>query len=461
MRDPRAESAGASAPPAARPVRKVLLVHSAHYAADGTVVSAKGLLNRLLVPNVAEMGLPLIAAYTPAGVEVEKVEDYFDEIPWDTDADVVGISAQVMMLKRAVELADGFRRRGKIVVMGGFLPTMHPEEVLDHVDAICVGEGDLVWPEMLRDIEAGRLRKTYKAERQIDVSTMPTPRYDLIRGGRFVSYPVQATRGCPYSCDYCSIIQFYEKTYRLRPVEHVIRDIKATGSRFIHFTDDNLMEHRRYAKELFRAMKGLGVQWISQVTINVAQDEELLRLAYESGCRGLAVGVESLSQKNLDGVQKSFNHVDRFAKAFRTIQDAGIGVHALIVFGFPEDTRETFDETVDFLERCGVAIAEFFIFTPYPKTPAGKRVFDAGLITDHDLNHFRETYVVFRHPKLAPEEIVEGYWRAQRRFYSWRGIWRRLRCGTFRDKAYHLVNNLNYWGKVRRGIVPVYFGRGN
>lgn len=447
--------------PAARPVRKVLLVHSAHYGENGKLVQARSLLDRLTIGNVAELALPLLAAVTPPGIVVEKAEDYFDPMPFDTDADVVGISAQVMMLRRAVELAREFRKLGKIVVMGGFLPTMHPEAVVDEVDALCMGEGDRVWPDILADIEAGRLKKVYRGEPTGSVEGLPVPRYDLIRRDRFVSYPVQATRGCPFTCDYCSIIQFYQKTYRQRPVAEIVRDIKATRSKFIHFVDDNLMENKRFSRELFREMKGLGVWWGSQVTINVAKDPELLREAYDAGCRFLAIGVESLSQRNLAGVSKDFNKVDDFARAFRTIQDAGIGVHALIMFGFPEDTEETFDRTVDYLEEHGVAITEFFIMTPYPRTPEGQRLAKAGQVVDHDLDHYRESYVVFRHPTLTPLQIQQGYWRAMRRYYSLGSIFRRVWRGTFRDKISHLFFNFAYMVKIWRGIIPVYFGRGN
>lgn len=456
------EAAWRDAPrPAARPVRKVLLVHSAHYGENGRLVQARSLLDRLTIGNVAELALPLLAAVTPSRIVVEKVEDYFDEMPFDTDADVVGISAQVMMIRRALELAREFRRRGKIVVMGGFLPTMHPEHVVEEVDALCMGEGDQVWPAMLEDVEAGTLKRIYRAPPGASIEGLPVPRYDLIRRDRFVSYPVQATRGCPFTCDYCSIIQFYERTYRQRPVSEIVRDIQATGSKVIHFVDDNLMENRRFSRELFRAMKDLGVWWGSQVTINVAKDPELLKEAYDAGCRFLAIGVESLSQRNLAGVSKDFNRVDDFARAFRTIQDAGIGVHALIMFGFPEDTRATFDETVAYLEEHGVAIAEFFIMTPYPRTPEGQRLASSGQVVDFDLDHYRESYVVFRHPNLSSVEIQQGYWRAMRRFYSIPGIFRRVWRGTFRDKISHLFFNFAYMIKIWRGIIPVYFGRGN
>ena len=406
-------------------INKILLVHAAHHAEDGSLVKANKLIDLLTIANVAELALPLLAALTPGHIKVEMVDDYFEEIPLDTDAEVVGISAQVMTLSRAIEIAQKYRALGKIVIMGGFLPSMHPEKVQEYVDALCVGEGDLIWPQMLSDIESGNLESCYRSEAPVDISTMPVPRYDLIRKNRMRSYPVQATRGCPYRCEYCSIIQLYT-SYRLRPIEQVIRDIHAIPSKHIHFTDDNLMENKKYSKNLFRKMKGLKVTWGAQVTINVARDREMLRLAYAAGCRMLALGVETLNQDNLTGVDKKFTQVDSFDKSFNTIQEVGIGVHALIVFGMPNDNTQTFRATVDYLEQQAVAIAEFFIYTPYPATPEGRRIRAEGKIIDLDLNHYRESYVVFSHPHMTKEEIVDGYWYALRRFYSLRSIFSRI-----------------------------------
>ncbi len=442
-------------------IRKVLLVHSAHHAADGTVVKAVGWLDRLLVANVAELALPLLAALTPAPIIVEMVDEYFEEVPFDSDAEVIGISAQVMQLSRAIELASTFRKQGKIVIMGGFLPSMHPELVKDYVDSLCIGEGDSSWPQMLADIQNNKLKPVYHSTRLVDLETLPIPRYDLIKRGRgVVSYPVQATRGCPFSCDYCSIIQLYPN-YRMRPVAQVIRDISETPSRFLHFVDDNLMENRKYSKQLMRMMIPLKRIWGAQVTINVARDDELLRLAYQAGCRMLALGIETLDQRSLAGMSKDFIQVDTFTASIEKIQQAGIGAHALIVFGLEHDTPDTFQDTVDYLERQNVAIAEFFIYTPYPETPEGKRLLDTGRIVDTDLNHYRESYVVFSHPNMTRDQIIEGYWYALRRFYSLRSIMRRIWHGRFKNKFLHLANNLVYWAKVRRQIVPVYFGKGN
>jgi len=441
-------------------INKVLLIHSAHHAEDGSLVKANRFIDRLTVANVAELALPLLAALTPDDIEVEKVEDYFEDIPFDTNAEVIGISAQVMQLSRVIELAKAFKQRGKIVVLGGFLPSMHPEAVEEHVDALCIGEGDLIWPRMLEDITNGTLKKIYRSEQPVDVTSLPIPKYKLIKRERMISYPVQATRGCPFTCEYCSIIQLYT-SYRLRPVEQVIRDIRAIPSKYMHFTDDNLMENRKYSKNLFRAMKKMKVIWGAQVTINVARDREMLKLAYQAGCRMLALGVESLEQANLLQVSKGFTKVDEFSQSFKTIQDTGIGVHALIVFGLPHDKTNVFERTVDYLEQQAVAITEFFIYTPYPGTPEGKRILKEGRINDLDLNHYRESYVVFDHPHMTKEEIIKGYWYALNRFYSLRSIISRMWRGTFKNKFLHLIMNLSYWIKVKRKIIPVYFGKGN
>lgn len=442
-------------------INKILLIHCAHYDGKGKLIQSKGLVDRLTSANVEKLGLLLLAALTPSHIKVEKVEEYFRDINFDDEAEVVAIHAQVMQMSRALDVAKKFKEKGKIVLMGGFLPTMHPEMIRDHVDAYCIGEGDLVWPLMISDIENNRLKKEYKANEQISLENLPVPRYDLVDKSRMVVYPVQATRGCPFTCEYCSIIEFFQKTYRYRPVDQIIRDIKATKSRQIFFTDDNLMENKKYSKDLFKAMKGLNVFWGTQCTINIAQDEELLQLARSAGCLFVAVGIESLSQKNLNNVSKGFNKVDQFKDAILKIHRSGIAVHALIVFGLPEDTNDTFDETVEYLEEIGISIAEFFIYTPYPKTPLGKKLLDQGLIIDHDLNHYREPFVVFKHPTMTSKEIVDGYWRATKRFYSLKSIIKRTWRGTYKFKIYHFLSNFYYMIKIKRGIIPVYYGAGD
>lgn len=435
---------------------KIDIIHPAHYRDDGTLVQARRWRDRL-DPYLPHLGPLLMAALTPDRHEVRVVEEYFREADLDSDADVIGISAQIMQYERAVYLSQEYRRRGKKVVIGGFLPTMIPERCRGLFDAVVVGEGDELWPQILADIEAGRLQPEYRPSRPVDLANLPVPRYDLLDRWRVTLPPVQATRGCPFRCGYCSIAAFWEGSYRKRPIEQVVRDIEATGRRNINFCDDNLCEDTRYAGKLFDALSGMGLRWGTQTTINVAKHPWLLEKARRAGCTLLSIGVETLNMSNLDAVDKHFNIVDQYAEAFRRIMDHGITPLALIIFGLPEDRPDVFDRTVRYLERLRVPVAQFFLMTPYPKTPSGEQVWKAGKVFDERLAHFREPYVVFRHDHLSPAALRDGWWRANRTFYSLRSIVHRVLHPTTPNRWLNLGQNLVFWSKIRRGVHPVYF----
>jgi len=442
-------------------VTKVLLIRSSHYADNGKVVKSNTFLDRLFNSNYAELGLPLLAASTPPHIKVEMVDDCLDETPEKTEAEVIGISAMVIHYSRAVDLATHFRQQGKIVVMGGFLPTLHPKLVSEYADSLCIGEGDTVWPQIIADIENDCLQKTYKSGVENTMEGIPVPRYDLIKKNRVTLYPVIASRGCVHTCNYCSVICFYQNTFRTRPIADVIRDIKAHKSKFMYFVDDNLMDSGEYAKELFRAMKGLKVYWGLQASPAIANDPELLQLAYQAGCRTAAIGFETINQDNLNVSSKGWAKAQDYKLSVSRIQDAGIAVHALVMFGFPHDTPDVFDTTVDFLIDAGVAGVDFFILTPYPATPLGKKYISEGLITDFDINHYREPYVVFKHPVMTGEEIQKGFWMALKRFYSIKNIYKRLRYSNVPNKLFAIYTNLYYRRKVRNKIVPTHNQRGD
>ncbi len=438
---------------------KIDLIHPAHYRGDGTLVQAKAWWQRLDA-YLPHLGPPLIAGLTPGEHEVRIVEEYHRDVDLDTDADLIGISAQIMQFDRAVDLSRELRRRGKQTVLGGYLPSMLPDRVEGLFDAIVVGEGDEVWPEVLADAQRGALRPRYVPQRPVDLTKLPVPRYDLIDArGRLVAYPVQATRGCPFTCTYCSIAAVFRGGYRKRPIEHIVRDIEATGSRNINFCDDNLCEDVKWIGKLFGALEGMRLRWGTQTTINVARHPKLLEAARRSGCLFMALGVETLSARNLEEVEKTFHAVDRYADGFRRIMDAGIAPHALIIFGLPEDNPETFKRTVDYLERLKVPIAQFFIMTPYPGTPQGDKIWRDGLVFDPSLGHLREPYVVYRPRQMTPAELRDGWWSALEDFYSLSSIARRVLFRRRPDNLLaNLAQNLLYWSKVRRGVHPVYFG---
>lgn len=438
---------------------KIEIIHPAHYRDDGTLVQARRWYDRLGA-YLPHLGPPLMAALTPDKHQVRLVEEYLEDIDFDTDADVIALSGQIMQFDRCKDISAKFRARGKKTVLGGYLPSMLPDRVKGLFDAVVVGEGDELWPQVLGDIERGQLKSCYRASRPVDLSNLPIPRYDLIKKDRVIVYPVQATRGCPFVCQYCSIAAVFNGGYRKRPVDQIVRDVEATGSRNINFCDDNLCEDVKFSETLFTALAGAPIRWGTQTTINVARHPGLLKKARQSGAVLMALGVETFSAKNLEEVNKTFHAVDKYAEGFRRIMDAGISPHALIIFGLPDDNADTFKRTVDYLENLKVPIAQFFILTPYPGTPTGDRIWRDEKVFDTNLSHLREPYVVYKPEQITPGQLREGWWNAVTDFYSLRSIAKRV---VFRRDPVNfwinLATNLYYWSKVKRGIHTVYFGK--
>ena len=438
---------------------KIDIIHPAHYRDDGGLVQSKKWYDRLGA-YLPHLGPALMAGLTPERHEVRLVDEYLEDIDFESDADVVALSGQIMQYDRCLDISRKFRARGKKVILGGYLPSMLPHEVEGLFDAIVVGEGDEAWPQILEDIESGQLKSRYKAARPPDINNLPVPRYDLIKKDRMVVYPVQATRGCPFTCQYCSIAAVYDGMYRKRPVDKIVRDVEATGSRNINFCDDNLCEDVKFSDKLFTALKGAPIRWGTQTTINVARHPDLLKKARESGCVLMALGVETFSAKNLQEVNKTFHAVDKYAESFRRIMDAGISPHALIIFGLPDDNADTFKYTVDYLKNLKVPVTQFFILTPYPGSPTGDKIWRSERVFDKNLSHLREPYVVFEPEQLTPTQLHDGWWNAVEEFYSLRSIFQRV---VLRRKPLNLwvnlATNLYYWSKVKRGIHTVYFGK--
>ena len=400
-----------------------------------------------------------MAGLTPVEHDVRIIEEYHRDVDLDSDAELVGISAQIMQFDRAVDLSRELRKRGKQTVLGGYLPSMLPDRVEGLFDAIVVGEGDELWPQVIADAQHDRLRPRYVPTRPVDLTQLPIPRYDLIDAKRrIVVYPVQATRGCPFTCTYCSIAAVFKGGYRKRPIADIVRDVIATGSRNINFCDDNLCEDVKWTAKLFEALEGMRLRWGTQTTINVARHPKLLQAAKRAGCVLMALGIETLSARNLEEVDKTFHAVDQYAEGMQRIMDAGITPQALIIFGLPADNPATFERTVEYLEKLKVPIAQFFILTPYPGTVQGDKIWNSDLVFDERLSHLREPYVVYRPEQLTPEELRSGWWRALENFYSLSSIARRV---VLRRRpvnlAINLGQNLVYWSKVKRGIHPVYF----
>jgi radical SAM superfamily enzyme YgiQ (UPF0313 family) len=367
-----------------------------------------------------------VAAAMPPGVHTTIVDEDVERLDLERPADLVGISFMTFNAPRAYHLADRFRERGRTVILGGFHPSFMPDEAIAHADAVCIGEAETSVPGLIADFRAGRLQPFYRGG-LADLAGLPVPDRRLLRRGAYIEADaVQATRGCPHGCSFCSIAPFFDHTFRSRPVEEVAAELRPLG-RFLMFMDDNIISDRAYARELFAALAPLGKRWFSQCGIGIARDPELLRLAWRSGCRGLFIGLESLSQENLRAWRKNTNRARDYHRDLERIHAAGIAVYAGIVFGHDFDGPEVFDATLQFLDEARVDALQATILTPFPGTALREEMVREGREVDTDWAHYDFKHVVFEPRGMSRRQLAEGHARVLERFYAWPAILRRWR----------------------------------
>ena len=415
---------------------------------------------RLYLPGLT---LPMLAAVTPPGVDLRFAFDSVEEVPAREPFDLVGLTGMGSGIVRAWQLARPFRERGIPVVMGGIAATLAgAERLLEHADAVVIGEAEEVWPRVLADAAAGRLARVYEQPRQPPIEDLPVPRYDLLDRRKLGFWlPVQATRGCPYTCRFCSVTAFFGGSHRKAPIEHVVRDVraaKARGVRHIAFLDDNIAGDFDHAARLFEALVPEGIVWMSQGALDLAEDDRLLALARRSGCRLLSFGVESTSEETLAGLGKGFNHPDRYAEAFRRVRSHGIEVSTEMIIGADGDDETVFDRTHDLLMENRIPAPRIHILTPVPGTALWRELEAEGRIVSRDFAGFTGGKVVFRPRRLDPAALQAGYWRLYERLFTWRAIAHRLgenRAGLGPlMRAFIAGVNLHYRRHVAHRICP-------
>ena len=365
--------------------------------------------------------LPLttVAALTPEHHQVEVCDENVEPVDLASDADLVGLSLMTATAPRGYELARWFRGRGKTVVAGGYHPTLCPDETLAHVDAVVAGDAEDTWPRLLEDLEAGRLQRLYRSQGTGDLARVPVPRRALAaRNARHyvTPYAVQSGRGCRHGCRYCSITAFHRRTYRTRPLEAVLDELRGIPRDLI-FVDDNIISDPDHARRLFTAMVPLRKRWVSQCSLAIADDPELLALARAAGCRGLFIGVETADAGNLDRVDKGFNQADRHLERLAAVRRAGIGVIAGMIVGMDGDDPRVFERTLRFLQRAGVDALQLNIMTPLPGTPLFDDLRRAGRIVDRDWGHYDFRHCVFRPARMTRAELQDGADWLYRQFY--------------------------------------------
>lgn len=378
----------------------------------------------------APLTLPTLAGLVPRDVEhdIRLFDEGIEDIPTDLAADLVGITVITGNSRRCYEIAGHFRRRGITVVMGGPHVTLAPEDAAPHADAIVTGYAEDTWPELIHDFIRGELRDRYDQASGLSLAGRPRARRDLIKGKRYATTHVfEATRGCVHRCDFCVVPFAWGRKPYQKPVPEVIDEIRSTGARKILFIDLNLIADRDYAAELFSALIPLEIKWGGLATSLLARDQELLDLCARSGCSGLLVGFESISDGGLKHIHKGFNSPELYKQWIQAFHDHGIAINGTFVFGLDNDTRDVFERTAEFVIDAGVDLPRFAILTPFPGTGLYRRLDESGRILTRDWELYDGQHVVFQPTNMSVSELEQGNYLAWKLTYGYRSIARRLR----------------------------------
>jgi radical SAM superfamily enzyme YgiQ (UPF0313 family) len=399
------------------------------------------------------LSLLTVAAETPSCDRVTIVDEQVDDVPFEGVWDLVGISCMTAAAPRAYEIARRFRARGVPVVLGGMHPTFRPEEACGHADAVVIGEAEGVWPLAVEDTRRGALRPVYRNEEPPSLAGLKRVPRELLAGRDYVTVQaVQATRGCPNRCAFCSVGALHGGNFRTRPVAEVVAEVAALPKRFVVFVDDNLTADPAYARDLFRGLAPLGKRWVSQSALAITDDLALVRLAADSGCVGLFVGLETLRETNLRAVDKGFHRAEEYRDRIRLLHAHGIGVEAGLVFGFDADGPAVFEETLAGLGALEVDAIQVSVLTPLPGTrlfvTMGDRVFE------RDWARYDYHHVVFEPARMTSKELQEGHDWITRQFYRPDRIAARLARHALRSNGwpsvlYAAALDAAYWGRVR------------
>ncbi len=380
----------------------------------------------VLTPTLA---LTSIAGATPTAWEIR----YWDENllqgppPCDPVPQVVGITVHLTFARRAYELARWYRNQGALVVLGGLHVLSCPQECLLHADAIAIGEGVQLWPQILEDVESGTLRRRYEADFSRPYALDPAPRRKILPRESFLTTSsVIATRGCHNRCGFCYLsTDGLHMPYRMRQVEQVVAEIESDGQPYVVFIDNNLGSRPAYLRELCDALKPLRIIWSAAITVDVTDDPELVRQMALAGCTGVFVGFESLNAGNLVDSRKRTPAPEDYARRVELFHRNGIQVNGSFVLGFDHDGPDVFERTVVWIERNRLECATFHILTPYPGTPLFRELESQGRILHRDWDQYDTAHVVFQPKNMSAAQLDRGYAWCYERLFSHRSIWKR------------------------------------
>jgi len=403
---------------------------------------------KCVYPNLS---LPTVAGLTPRQHEIVLCDENVEEIDFDRDADIVGITGYVIHRRRILEIAAEFRRRGKFVVVGGPYATLCAEEIAPLVDVVFTGEAEESWPRFLADFARGQWQVEYQEAGKPSLDDAPLPRFDLLRAGAYQTMTVQFGRGCPYNCEFCDIIVMYGRRPRTKSPQRMLAEIEETrrlGARTVFLVDDNFIGNRREAMALLMALgewqraNDFPLEFMTEATLNLAQDEELLQAMVAANFATVFIGIETPRAASLRETRKTQNLREDLRVAVRRIQEAGIEVMAGMIVGFDHDDATIFEEQFRFIDEAAIPISMTGMLNALPKTPLYERLRVEGRLLEESVG---DQFVVSNvQPRAMTRlELYEGYGALLRRLYDY---------GNFRRRSMRLIRTV---GTRRRRATSV------
>lgn len=394
----------------------------------GRIHRNSGIFGRAL--RYAPLTLTTLAALVPKELnpEITIIDEGIEDLDLDRiEADIAGITCITGTAYRAYRISHALQRKGIKTVLGGVHPTLVPDEAEQFADSIVTGFAEYTWPQLLRDFSEGNMRRRYCQGHDFVFANMPEPRRDLLKRKAYITLnTIQATRGCPWRCNFCVVPVTWPGYYH-RPIPEVIAEIERLEGNSFLFLDLSPIENPVYIKQLYRELAPLKKRWGGLATMAIARDEEMLRLASRSGCRGLLLGIESVSEETIKRMgKKGLNSPQQYIKEIKKLHDHGIAINGCFVLGLDGDTKDTFERTIEFVDKAAIDLPRFSIPTPFPGTTLYWQLKKENRLLHECWTLYDTQHVVFQPERMSAEELQEGLLWTWKQAYRLPSVIRRI-----------------------------------